>query len=149
MRRASVDEFFEKLERNSDNGKKLVSWHGELVPPPPPPTPPFFLHALRRSPIPLSCSSRPFLRVIYIPILAPIQRDTSNGSTLNCIAGRILPRPIRSEIIGIRKSCYANWSILQRWLQFMSRIMSILRRIWTICGRMSYCTTLLFSPPCS
>lgn len=31
--RASVDDFFEKVEKNSDNGKKLVSWHGELVPP--------------------------------------------------------------------------------------------------------------------
>ena len=141
MRRASVDEFFEKLERNTDNGKKLVSWHGELVPPPSPPTPPFFLHALRRSPIPLPCS-HPFLCAIYIPILAPIQRDTSNGSTLNCIAGRILLRHTRNVIIGIRKSCYANWSILPRWLQFMSRIMSIRKKIWTICGRMSYCTTL-------
>jgi hypothetical protein len=26
-----VDDFFEKVEKNSDNGSKLVSWHGELV----------------------------------------------------------------------------------------------------------------------
>ena len=31
MCRATVDEFFEKVEKNSDYGKKLVSWHGELV----------------------------------------------------------------------------------------------------------------------
>ena len=27
----TVDEFFEKVEKKSEHGKKLVSWHGELV----------------------------------------------------------------------------------------------------------------------
>ena len=28
---STVDEFFEKVEKTSEYGKKLVSWHGELV----------------------------------------------------------------------------------------------------------------------
>jgi len=29
--RSTVDQFFERIEKKSDHGKKLVSWHGELV----------------------------------------------------------------------------------------------------------------------
>jgi hypothetical protein len=32
MGSSTVDEFFEKVEKKSEYGKKLVSWHGELVP---------------------------------------------------------------------------------------------------------------------
>ena len=30
--RSTVDQFFDRIEKKSDHGKKLVSWHGELVP---------------------------------------------------------------------------------------------------------------------
>lgn len=70
MRSASVDEFFEKLEKNTDNGKKLVSWHGELVPPPSHPQPPILSPCIMQISYPSSLFFPP-LRVIYIPTLVP------------------------------------------------------------------------------
>lgn len=153
-----MDDFFEKVEKKSDNGKNLVTWHGELVlsprflwdllhfspPPIPIPFPALALLLLLFS-ISLHYPIFTFSHFPHLPsrAIALFTRRTSlTPSTLNFIVGRILPKHIRNAIIATRKLCYVSWSILHPSHPFMSRIMNIPRRIWMICGRMFYCTTL-------